>query len=140
MGRLLSGAAFAVVVLVGLAIWNGDIDLSGFDPRRLLEPDYTTMQPSADCDPADFTGGVLGDEYTECFEAHEAKWENARATVRERGFNEGRKHSCDALRGRYVAPDALNTARDAYESMELRSIFQEGYNEGSISVLVLGNC
>lgn len=138
MGRVLSGAAFAVVILVGLAIWNGAVDISGLDPRRLFEPDYTTMHQTGDC--FEVAGGVLSDEYDECVRSHASQWEKAKATVRERGFNDGRKHSCDALRGRYVSPDAAATAQSAYESADLRAMYQEGYNEGSFSVLILGNC
>jgi len=83
---------------------------------------------------------VFGAVDEECTRAHAAQWEKAQASVRERGFNDGRKHTCDALRGRYVAPDALRTSRDAYLSAQLRTIYQEGYDEGSVTVFVLGNC
>ena len=140
IGRVLSGVVVLAIVWIGIGVYNGDVDLSGLDPRRLFTPDYTTMQAMSDCDPADYAGGTFGDEYGECLRAHEAEWEKAQRVVHERGFNDGRKQSCDALRGRYVAPDALAEGRDAYESPKLRSIYMDGYNEGSVSVFVVGNC
>lgn len=124
--------AVATVLVVG-AGWSycggGSVDVSGLDPRRLLEQDYHEETEFGDCSVA-VCSSFECPEYGECVEARAPRWQEIQAAVRERAFREGKGHACNILRGRYVDPDAGRLARDAFASADLQKVYREGWNQG----------
>ena len=143
--KYLGGGLVGAVIIVAVLVMGGVVELRDLDPRNLqFGQDYTELRASPDCWGED-SGGALaptdsGDAYDTCVEKHWETWEKARESVYERGFRDGRGDSCDTLRGGYVDPRASARTRDEYVASELREQYQDGYNAGSVMVLMGGGC
>ena len=134
-GALVGAAALAVVLVMA-----GVVDWDDLDPRELFGQDYTALRVASDCaDRVD--GDILGPEadvYDACLEEHEETWEKARESVYERGYRDGRSDSCDTLRGGYVNREESARTRDGYAAQELRQQYEDGYDAGTVMVMIMG--